>query len=107
VFSAIEERASGAVGRRVQFDEKHKLHLKQRYDRDAGAFWSILDQVQERMAHSDWSNVRDDGRFIQSFITKAEPQMPLNLSEFLRSVLLSLRGGARAGRSLVTEQHHQ
>ena len=75
----IEAHASQCVQREVHFDEKHKLHLKQRYDRDPCAFWSILDQVQERMATSDWSNVRDDGRFIQSFITKAEPQIPLHL----------------------------
>lgn len=92
VFPQIEDRASKSVGRPVLFDEKHKLHLKQRYDRDAGAFWSILDQVQERMAHSDWSNVRDDGRFIQSFITKAEPQLPLELGDFLRSVLAAIPG---------------
>ena len=56
------------------------------YDRDPCAFWSILDQVQERMATSDWSNVRDDGRFIQSFITKSEPHLPLVLSPFLAAV---------------------
>lgn len=92
LFPQIEQHASQCVQREVHFDEKHKLHLKQRYDRDPCAFWSILDQVQERMATSDWSNVRDDGRFIQSFITKAEPQIPLHLSPYLYTLLAALHG---------------
>lgn len=87
VFPAIEERATKTVRRVVKFDEKHKIHMKQRYDRDLVGFWSVLDQVQERMTHSDWSNIHDDGRFIQSFITKSEPHTPLALSPFLYEIL--------------------
>lgn len=86
VIPAVEEHATICVGRTVRFDEKHKIHLKQRFDRDVLAFWSAFDQVQERMASSDWSTVRDDGRFIQSFITKSEPHLPLVLSPFLAAV---------------------
>ena len=86
VIPAVEQHASICVGRPVRFDEKHKIHLKQRFDRDVLAFWSAFDQVQERMAASDWSTVRDDGRFIQSFITKSEPHLPLTLSPFLAAV---------------------
>lgn len=87
MFPAIEKRTSKAVGRQVKFDDKHKIHMKQRYDRDIVGFWSVLDQVQDRMTHSDWSNIRDDGRFIQSFITKSEPHMPLTLTPYLYEIL--------------------
>lgn len=90
VFPSIEDRTTKAVGRVVKFDEKHKIHMKQRYDRDPVGFWSVLDQVQDRMTHSDWSNVRDDGRFIQSFITKSEPHAPLSLTPYLYEILYYL-----------------
>ena len=98
VVPALEERVSDCVGHAVRFDEKHKQHLKQRYDRDQQAFWSVLDQVQERMAASDWSNVRTPQRFIQSFITKAQPTQTFTPSTYLEHVLRTVHehGDARA-----------
>ena len=87
VVPALEARVSDCVGHEVRFDDKHKQHLKQRYDRDPQAFWSVLDQVQERMAASDWSNVRTPQRFIQSFITKAQPAQTFTPSTYLEHVL--------------------
>jgi len=86
IIPAVEEHTSICVGRTVRFDDKHKYHMKQRYDRNILSFWSVFDQVQERMASSDWSTVRDDARFIQSFITRSEPKLPLVLSPFLAAV---------------------
>ena len=87
VIPALEERVSDRVGRQVRFDEKHKQHFKQRFDRDQQAFWSVLDQVQDRMSASDWSNVRAPQRFIQSFITKAQPTQTFTPSLYMEHVL--------------------
>ena len=98
VVPALEARVSDCVGRDVRFDDKHKQHLKQRYDRDQQAFWSVLDQVQERMSTSDWSDVRTPQRFIQSFITKAQPAQTFTPSTYLEHVLRTVHehGDARA-----------
>ena len=98
VIPALEERVSDCVGRPVRFDEKHKQHFKQRFDRDQQAFWSVLDQVQERMSTSDWSNVRTPQRFIQSFITKAQPSTTFAPSLYLEHVLRTVHehGDTRA-----------
>jgi len=86
IIPAVEEHTSICVGRTVRFDDKHKYHMKQRYERNVLSFWSVFDQVQERMSSSDWSTVRDDARFIQSFITRSGPKVPLVLSPFLAAV---------------------
>lgn len=91
IIPAIEKNTSEAIGKPVKFDEKHILHLKQRYDRDVVSFLSVLDQVQDRMLHADWTNVRDNCRFIQSFITRTEPKFPLNFTPFLFELLFKIK----------------
>ena len=91
IIPAIEKNVSQTISKEVHFDEKHILHLKQRYDRDIVSFLSILDQVQDKMLHAEWANVRDSCRFIQSFITKVEPKFPLNFTPFLFELLFTIK----------------
>lgn len=91
IIPAIEQNVSQAISKEVHFDEKHILHLKQRYDRDVVSFLSVLDQVQDKMLHAEWTNVRDSCRFIQSFITKVEPKFPLNFTPFLFELLFTIK----------------
>jgi hypothetical protein len=86
VMEVIGQRITSAVGRRVGFDDKHRMHLRARYDADPLGFWSVLDQIQDRMMAADWTGVRNDARFIQSFINKFEP-LDVPLSDFMNSVI--------------------
>lgn len=87
IIVEVERKLQLIVGRPIQFDEKHRMHLKQYYARDPVGFWNLIDQIHNRVLHSDWRNIRNDGRYIQSLITNFHPQPGFIISEFLLDLI--------------------
>jgi hypothetical protein len=78
-LDAIEARlAATGPSRAVRFDEKHKHHLRTRWEQDPKGFFSVLDQIQERLMQSNWDSIRDVARYIQSLVNRFEPQSVLS-----------------------------
>ena len=73
IIVLVDERITAKVGRDIRFDQKHIEGLRGLYERDPLCFWSVFDQIQDKMMKSDWTKVRNDARFIQSFMNKYEP----------------------------------
>jgi len=64
ILFIVQERVSLMVGRPVAFDDGHLGYLRQIFTHDNMAFWTIIDQLHERMSCADWQTVRDTGGFI-------------------------------------------
>eukprot|EP00727_Mastigamoeba_balamuthi_P008171 m51a1_g3975 hypothetical protein (553) ;mRNA; r:429204-431865 len=82
----VLQMPSAVVGRRIELDSKHRDALRRRYERDRLGFWSVLDQIQDRMVQSDWTDVRNDARFVQSWLGRFDP-VEQGLSDFMSSLL--------------------
>jgi hypothetical protein len=86
VMDQLGTHISGMLGRRVVFDGMHRDTLRTKYHEDPLGFWSILDQIQDKMIKSDWSLVRNEAKFIQSWIGHFGPS-DASLSNFMASLL--------------------
>lgn len=86
IIELVNEKITAKVGRDIRFDQKHIDGLKSLYERDPLCFWSVFDQIQDKMMKSDWSKVRNDARFMQSFMNKYEP-IDVLLTPFMADVI--------------------
>lgn len=86
VIRQIECNTNTLTTRRISFDVKHMHDLHEIYSSDPLGFWSILDQIQDRMMGADWDGVRNNARFIQSFIKSFEPVDYL-LTPYMSSII--------------------
>ena len=86
IAELVNEEITAKVGREIRLDRKHMGGLHAIYERDPLGFWSVFDQIQDKMMKSDWTEVRNDARFIQSFMNKYEPTDVL-LTPFMAAVI--------------------
>ena len=82
----VEANINTITSHKVSFDVKHFHDLHEIYNSDPLGFWSVLDQIQDRMMGADWDGVRNNARFIQSFVKSFEPVNYL-LTPFMASII--------------------
>lgn len=91
ILDILQKRVSHAVNATVEFDERHIAYLRAVYIRDTTGFWTVVDQLFDRMMQADWDSVRDPGGFIHSLISKCKPlPCPTPEQEFLQRLLAKL-----------------
>ena len=74
IFDEIERVVNVSNKRRICFDEKHKQNLRARWEKDPRGFFSIIDQIFEKLVQTNWDTVRDEARYVQSLVARFEPQ---------------------------------
>lgn len=74
IFDEIERKLNGSNKRCICFDDKHKQNLRKKWEEDPKGFFSIIDQIFEKLVQTNWNAVRDEARYVQSLIAKFVPQ---------------------------------
>lgn len=74
IFDEIEKKLNGSNKKCICFDEKHKQNLRKKWEENPKGFFSIIDQIFEKLIQTNWNAVRDEARYVQSLIAKFVPQ---------------------------------